>query len=283
MNLVVFLVVVLSALLHASWNTLVKKGEDKTATMGAIVIGQIPLAILVLPFVSLPTAESLPYLLISIFLHLGYNVFLIQAYKRGDLTHVYPIARGFAPLLITFFSILVLGVSLKQTEILAVSLIGFGVISLGPLKKGVERQHRNATIFAMLTGLFIAAYSLVDGVGARLAKSFLGFYSLVTISSGLIMLAFLVVSSSSSLKTIYTSQRRTFLIGGTASFVAYSTVIWAFTKAPIALVTALREVSIIFALLFGIIFLKEKLTRSKVYATLMTVTGIILLKYPSLY
>lgn len=279
MSTLVFVAVISAALLHASWNALVKGGADKRVSMGAVVLGHLPLAIIILPFVPLPAPESLPYLAAGILLHVGYQLFLLQSYQMGDLTQVYPIARGSAPLIVALVSVMVLGVHLAPVEIIAIAVIGLGILSLALVRRADGQRNGNAAIFALATGCFIASYSLIDGLGARLAGTSLGFYGWLTIGNGIIMILYLALTSPSVLRDIPTKGRTAFFIGGGASFAAYALVIWAFTQAPIALVTALREVSIIFALLIGVFFLKERLDLAKVFSTMTTLIGVVLLRF----
>lgn len=275
----IFMAVIGAAMLHAAWNALVKGGSDKTMSMGAVVLGHMPLALITLPFVPMPALESLPYLGAGILLHVGYQLFLLKSYQVGDLTQVYPIARGVAPLIVALFSVVVLGVQLAPIQMLAILIIGCGIISLA-LVRGADGQHNcNAALFALTTGLFIASYSLVDGLGARIAGSSLGFYSWLAIGNGVIMAVYLGIKTPKTLSAIATRGRSVFLFGGSASFVAYAIVTWAFTQAPIALVTAIRETSIVFALLIGVFLLKERLDLMKVFATLTTLLGAALLRF----
>jgi len=282
MSGVVFLAVIGAALLHASWNALVKSGADKTLSMGAVIIGHLPIAILLLPFAPMPAPESLPYMLGGLILHFGYQIFLLRSYQAGDLTQVYPIARGSSPLIVALFSVLVLGVHLEGLEILALITIVTGIISLALVRQSDGLQNKSAARLALVTGLFIASYSLVDGLGARVAGTSLGFYCWLGIGNALIMIVYLRLTSPDTLHEIPRKGLPVFLLGGTASFVAYALVTWAFTQAPIALVTALRETSIIFALLIGVFFLKETLNLIKVFSTLTTLLGAILLRYAKL-
>ena len=123
MSIFVFLTVIGAALLHASWNALIKGGADKRVSMGAMVLGHLPIALIAMVFVPLPHLESWPYIIAGIVLHMGYQLFLLQSYKIGDLTQVYPIARGSAPLLVTLFSVFVLGVALTSLQLTAVLFI----------------------------------------------------------------------------------------------------------------------------------------------------------------
>ena len=279
MTQTVFVAVIGAALLHASWNALIKGGGDKRVSMGAVMLGHIPLALGSVLFVPLPAVESLPYLAAGILLHFGYQLFLLQSYRIGDLTQVYPIARGSAPLIVALVSVVVLGVHLTSFEILAVSLIGAGVLSLALVRRADGLRNGGAAMMALTTGCFIASYSLVDGLGARLAGTSLGFYSWLAIGNGIIIVIYLTLTSPGTLRDIAVKGRWVFVIGGSASFIAYALVTWAFTQAPIALVTALREVSIIFALLIGVFFLKERIDLAKVFATMTTLVGVVLLRF----
>jgi drug/metabolite transporter (DMT)-like permease len=279
MTSIVFLAVITAALLHASWNALVKGGTDKRLGMGAVVLGHLPFALAALPFVPLPAPESLPYLVAGIMLHVGYQLFLLQSYRAGDLTQVYPIARGSAPLMVALFSVAVLGVHLEMIEIIAIAVIGVGILSLALVRRQDGQRNGHAARLALVTGCFIASYSLVDGLGARLAGTSLGFYSWLSIGNGIIMGLYLSLTSPAVLRDIATKGRLVFVVGGGASFVAYALVTWAFTQAPIALVTALREISIIFALLIGVVFLKEKIDLAKVFSTMTTLLGVVLLRF----
>jgi len=278
MNSTVFFAVIGAALLHATWNALVKSGSDKTLGISAVIIGHVPFALVCIPFVPFPAPESYPYLFASMALHAGYQFFLMQSYKLGDLTQVYPIARGTAPLLVALFTVLVLKVNLSSMEVLAVVIIGVGILSLTLVRRGDGQRNMQAAFFALITSCFIASYSIVDGLGARLAGTSVGFYAWLSIANGIIITIYVLAVQPRILKQLATSHLKIFLIGGGASFVAYAIVTWAFTQAPIALVTALRETSIVFALLIGVFFLKERVNLIKVFSTMTTLLGAILLR-----
>ncbi|MGB7241825.1 MAG: DMT family transporter [Sulfitobacter sp.] len=275
----VFIAVMGAAVLHAAWNALVKGSGDKVLSMGAVVIGHMPIAAAIIPFVPFPNTASQPYLFGGIALHLGYQLFLLKSYQTGDLTQVYPIARGSAPLIVALFSLSVLGTQLSGTELLAIAIIGAGIFSLAIVRRTDGKSNGKAAVLALLTGVFIASYSLVDGYGARIAGSSLGFYSWLAIGNGILMALFLLWQSPKTLRAIPSRGLPALAIGGSASFIAYALVTWGFTQAPIALVTALRETSIIFALLIGVFFLKEPLSLLKVFSTMTTLLGAALLRY----
>lgn len=274
----VFLVVILAALLHATWNAVVKSGADKHVSMAAVVIGHLPFALATLPFVPAPTMQSLPYLGVGIVLHFGYQLFLLHSYKAGDLTQVYPIARGSAPLLVAAISVLFLGEILQSSELAAISVIGIGILSITLTRHKTGQRNPKGAGLALITGCFIAAYSLVDGTGARLAASPLGFYGWLAIGNAAAMTAFVAATQPATLRNISLNAKHVFWLGGAASFGAYGLVMWAFTKAPIPLVTALRESSIIFALLIGVLVLREKLSLGKLTSTAITLIGVAMLR-----
>ena len=278
MSLPVFFAVITAALLHASWNALVKGGSDKRLNMAGVVIGHIPVAVLILFFVPAPDPASYPYLVAGMVLHFGYQWFLLSSYKLGDLTQVYPIARGVAPLLVAVVSVAFLGVVLKGVEMLAVGLIAAGILSIALVRGADGLRNTKAAGMALITGCFIASYSLVDGTGARLAGTALGFYAWLGIANSVIFAIFMGATTPQVLRDLFGKGRMVFWVGGTASFAAYSLVIWAFTQAPIALVTALRETSIIFALLIGVGFMGERLSLAKVASTMITLCGVALLR-----
>lgn len=278
MSVLVFSAVLAAALLHASWNAMVKGGRDKQLNMVAVVIGHLPLALLAIVFFPLPDPASFPYILTGLSLHFGYQLFLIRAYHAGDLTQVYPIARGSAPMLVAAISVAFLGVTLAPIEIAAVLTIGLGILSMALVNKTNGKRNLQGVKLALITGCFIAAYSLVDGMGARLSGTAIGFYGWIAMGNAVLMAAYIAATAPHQFRALYTNGKRVFIIGGSASYAAYGLVIWAFTQAPIALVTALRETSIVFALLIGAVFLREKLDSGKIIATAITLIGVALLR-----
>lgn len=279
METAVFLIVLVAALLHATWNAVVKGGADKHLGMTAVVIGHIPISIVAIIFVPLPGLASWPYFLAGIVLHIGYQLFLLNSYRIGDLTQVYPIARGTAPILVALVSVLVLGVTLSKSQLLPVFMIAIGIMSLSLVRQRDGLRNPRAAALAFVTGCFIAGYSLNDGLGARAAGTAVGFYAWLSLVNAVLFAGIMRVMKPGLLSRVTTEGRRAFLFGGPASFAAYALVVWAFTQAPIALITALRETSIIAALLIGVFFLKERLDLAKVTSTVITLTGAILLRF----
>ena len=279
MSSIVFIAVIFSAFAHAIWNTMVKNFEDKVISVSAIVFGHVPIAILVMLFLPLPTLESVPYIILSAIIHQGYQYYLISAYKIGDLTRVYPIARGTGPIVATLISITFLGLLISKFQILSIFLICFGIIILGIFSKNSLKNNK-AVVYSFATGFFIGLYSLVDGYGARISLSPLSFLGWSFILNAMIF-PFVLKSMNYSnvFSRVIKEAKLIFWAGGTISYVVYGIIVWCFTKAPIPLVGALRETSIIFALLIGTFFLKEKFTFLKTAAVLTILFGVILLKF----
>jgi len=281
MTITVFLAVILAALLHAIWNAMVKSGSDKHASMTAIVLGHLPIAILILPFAPQPELASIPWIVGSLVIHLGYQLFLVSAYRIGELTQVYPIARGFAPLVVSLVSVLFLGEILSTMQTAAIILISIGITSISLVHRADGKWNNQAVIMALITGCFIASYSLIDGVGARVADTALGYWTWAAIGNAVVFSLWTAFTQPQVFKQIHIDKnlQKVGLLGGTASYLAYGIVIWGFTQAPIALVTALRETSIIFAVLIGVVVLKERLSLAKVISTAITISGMILLRF----
>jgi drug/metabolite transporter (DMT)-like permease len=278
MSFTIMIVVLSAALLHACWNFLVKNTEDKHLSMTAVVLGHTPFAVAALVFAPLPRPESFPYLLAGAVLHVGYQLFLLASYRIGDLSQVYPLARGVAPLIIAGISVVLLGVNLSRLELTAIVTIGVGIMSLVLVRRRDGLRNGKAALLAVTTGGFIAAYSLVDGLGARVAGTALGFYGWLSLIDAFIFAMIMRGIRPGLVTTMICRHWRLALGGGGTSFFAYAMVTWAFTVAPIAMVAALRETSIIFAILLGAFLLKERLDPLKVFATMITMLGVGLLR-----
>ena len=273
----VFFLVLLATFMHAVWNGMVKNHPDKAVAVAAIVTGHIPLAIVAIIFLPAPTIDCIPYIVASAIVHQGYQWYLLSAYQIGDLTKVYPIARGFGPLVATLISILVLGVLLKSLVILSILLICFGIMILGLLDK--KSKNYKVLQLSLFTGFFIGLYSLVDGYGARVSLSPIVYMSWSFIlSAALFPIVLKIKNHKNIFQNVFNSGKKIFWIGGTLSYIIYTIVVWAFTKAPIPMVGALRESSIFFSIFIGYFFLKEKITPTKIFSIVLILAGVIGLK-----
>ncbi len=274
----VFAIVLVAALFHASWNAFIKVDRDRVLFMTVMMGSGGLVALAIALWLPRPAAASWPYIAGSILLHQGYMAFLLLAYRVGDLSHVYPLARGSAPLIVGLVAYALVGETLSRQGTLALLLLGLGVMSLSLTRGKQGLRDPRAAFFALGTGLFIAAYTLTDGVGARLAGNA---HSYAAWMLGLQWLPFAVVVVAGRRRQAVAQVRRIWRAAcamGALSVAAYWAVIWAMTQAPIALVAALRETSILFAVLFGVLVLKERLSLVRLAATLSALAGATLLR-----
>lgn len=270
--------VLLAAALHASWNALVKAGGDRLAVQALVMLAPALVAapfLLILPF---PGAAALPFLLASVTLHLVYNALLVAAYRHGDLSQVYPIARGSAPLLVAIGAWVVAGEEKSSAEMLAILIVSLGILALS-YRRGPRRHGESQSVFlAFLVGLSIAAYSLTDGLGARSASSLMSYIAWLFFLEGTVF--FLIIAGLrrgrfvKSIKPVLLPG----LGGGLMAGLAYAIVIWAMTMAPIAHVVALRETSVLIAAAIGALVLKEGFGRQRLAASAFVVFGTVLLQ-----
>ena len=273
----VFFLVLFATVMHAVWNGMVKKHPDKVVAVSAIVLGHIPLAIIAIILLPATTIDCVPYIIASAVVHQGYQWYLLSSYQIGDLTKVYPIARGFGPLVATTISLIFLGLVLKSLIILSILLICGGIMILGFF----DRENKNVKVLqlSLTTGFFIGLYSLIDGYGARASLSPIVYMSWAFLLSATLFPIVLKLKNHKNIfQNVFSRGKQIFWIGGTISYIIYVIVVWAFTKAPIPMVGALRETSIIFSILIGYFFLKEKITATKIISIFLIVIGVLGIK-----
>jgi drug/metabolite transporter (DMT)-like permease len=275
----VFAAVLAAAALHAGWNAVVKIGLDRFLALALIVIASGAVALLALPFFAVPHLDAWPFLIVSVGLHLGYNLSLVQAYSTGGLAQTYPIARGTAPLLVALAAALWIGEPLTAAALAAVVMVVLGVwLTALPHARDLVRIERRAVGFAILTAVFIAAYTVVDGMGARRAGSAHGYALWLFAMDGLVMLILCLwvrgrVGLGHMLHVLPSG-----VAGGAMSLAAYWIVIWAMTLAPLARVAALRETSVLFALAIATILLREPPAPLRLVGGLLILLGAVALR-----
>jgi len=274
----VFVMVLGAAFLHAAWNALIKVNVDRLIMVAVMIISQLLIATSALPFVEIPPAESWPYICISTVIHTAYFVFLIKSYRYGDLSHVYPIARGSAPLIIAVVSVVIVGETLDSQATLSVVLIGFGIMSLTLTRGTSGFSEPKAILYALGTGVFIAGYTIADGLGARFANSAHSYIVWLNMFNGIPTLLLAIYLRKDRFLIQIRASWKPGVIAGAVSLLAYWIVIWATTLAPLALVSAVRETSMIFAVIFGVCFLKERLNLARLASTTITLLGAVILK-----
>ena len=278
MDSTVFFVILLATILHAVWNAMVKHHPDKAIAVLAIVLGHIPLALFCIIYFPLPGKEALPYIIASVIAHQGYQWYMINSYKIGDYTNVYPIFRGFGPLLATLISMIFLGVVFKIATIISILFICVGIMVLG-LFGSKDKNQFEIIKYALLTGSFISLYSLIDGYGARISASSISYISFSFLFSALLFPVILKINKHENIiSRVFKDAKIIFWVGGSLSFIIYVIVVWGFTKAPIPLVAALRETSIFFSIFIGYFFLKETINLKKIISILLIVIGVIGIK-----
>ncbi len=256
MTATVFAAVLLSAVLHAGWNVLVKRTDDPRATAMLVVIGAGFVAAAILPFVDPPAAASLPWLAGAVVLQVVYVLLLATAYRVADMSLVYPTMRGSAPMIVTAVSIGLLDERLSATAWFGIATIALGILSLalGARRTGGGR----GVAIALLTACAIAGSTLVDGRGVRLSGSPVAYTLWEGLLTGLPFLGWAIVFGGARFRA---HARRHFvagLAGGVGTTASYGVALWAMTQAPVALVAALRETSIVFGLILARLVLGER-------------------------
>jgi drug/metabolite transporter (DMT)-like permease len=280
-SLEVSFAVLLAALLHASWNAMIKGGSDVLLDTAAIVAGA---GLMALPFVfvvPLPAPASWPYILASVATHIAYYYLMINAYRSGELSLVYPLMRGVAPLLTGVIAIFWMGEWPSTVGWIGMAMISTGVIALAlrPARLGAALQgHARAVGFALANAGVIALYTIIDGSGARIAGNAWSYIVWLFVLDALPFTAYMLVTRGSTFVEVLVQRRTRGLIGGGLSAAAYAISVWAMTKAPVALVASLRETSVLFATLIGVRLLKEHLTPRRWAGVGAVIAGVFALK-----
>ncbi len=275
----VFLAVLFAAACHAGWNALIKVGLDPLSTTTLISIGSGIVALLFLPFVGVPAWAAWPWLLTSVVVHLVYFASLIESYRTGDLGQVYPIARGSAPLMTAAATTFFVGETLSVIGWIGILALVVGVLLLS-MRGGrtLAEIDRRAIGFALFTALTICAYSVVDGIGARLSANPNAYSVWLFVGIAIVMLPYAIYRDGP--EVVPTMQRfwwRGFA-GGALQLLSYGIAIWAMTVAPIAVVATLRETSVLFGAVIAVVVLKEPLRATRIAAACLIVCGLILIR-----
>jgi len=279
MDPLVILLVLTAAVLHAVWNAVVKVDGDRLMTM-AVVIGTTgllaPLLLLLGPN---PAPESWPYIAASAILNNFYFLFLIEAYRVGDLSHAYPLARGSAPLMVAVGAAVFGGESLGVGEVIGIALISGAIISLVFFAGEGRQAGWRPIVYPLLTGLMIAAYTVVDGIGVRLSGSPTGFIGWLFILSPLPIVFIAVARRRRGAIDFLRSRWRPAVLAGCLNLGSYGLAIWALSLGAMAHVSALRETSVIIAALIGTFVLGESFGRKRVFSAIGVVIGVVIMSF----
>lgn len=272
------LAVLLGALLHAGWNALIRGAADRTLDTVLVATGAAVVAAVALPFLPLPSAASWPYLAASGVIHVAYFLLVASSYRHGELSFAYPLMRGSAPALSA------LGAALLLTEIptaggwLGVLLISGGVIALTADSWRTQTFHGRAALFAFNTAGVIAVYTLIDGVGVRLSGHAVSYTCWVLVLTAIPLLGIFLIRNRAATTAYLQRHWRRGLIGGGSSLASYALALWAMTQAPIAMVAALRETSVVFAAIIAAVLLGERVSRMRYLSILIVAGGAVALR-----
>ena len=272
MTATVLAIVLLAALLHALWNALVKVSGDRAVTLGLVATGHFVPALLLLPFVPMPVAAAFPYIIASTVIHWAYYFFLNISYRFGDLSLIYPIARGTAPVMVA------LGAMIWADEVLSFwAWVGVLTVSSGiMILAAVRYADKRGIGAALLTSAIIATYSVVDGIGIRVSGAPVG-YVVWLFAAEIFVAVFVLGLRRTRLQQIGRKALLLGLAGGVISGLAYGLALFAKTLAPIGIVSAVRETSVIFAALIGVVWLREGPARRRLIAASVVALGVVIL------
>jgi drug/metabolite transporter (DMT)-like permease len=275
MTFPIFIAVLAAALLHASWNACIKTGANKQATMMILTVWQGVIGFCVILWRPFPGAEVWPWLIASGVVHMFYQLFLAYAYEQGDLSRVYPLARGAAPLMVVIAGFWLLPDVVAPVEYVGVAVLGLGILCMA---FGALTSGENAALvpFALGSAVATASYTVIDGLGARVSGDPVGYVGWLLLMAALFYIPAVLLLRG---RAVLIAPRRDWALGaftGSASLAAYGIVIWAMTFAPIAVVAALRETSILFAVLIGWLFFGDKMNATKACAALLIISGVVL-------
>lgn len=269
--------VLLGALLHASWNAMVKSSRDKALDTATIHLMGSLIAIPLVLAVGWPAAASWPFILSSITIHIGYYIALTGAYKHGDLGLTYPLMRGTAPLLVALSAATFVGETLSPLAWAGVLGVCCGVLALGLSRHALDSPR--AVAFALTNAVVIAIYTVVDALGARASGNALQYVAALFVLDGWPFALIVFLRRGGAVAWPYARARAPVAaLGALASLGSYGIALWAMTRAPVATVAALRETSVLFAALLGVWFLKETFNLRRALGTAAIVAGVMALR-----
>ncbi|MFQ5513779.1 MAG: EamA family transporter [Myxococcota bacterium] len=269
--------VLLTALIHASWNAVIKSSGDRLLTTAVVAGSSSLVAAALLPLVPFPARAAWPYLGVSLGVHSLYLTLLVLAYRYGDLSHVYPIARGLAPMLVAGLAAVWAGELLALERLAGLAVVSLGIVSLAtsPRARGAEVQR--PLLLALAIGVLIGLYTFLDGQGIRHAAGDLRYIVWHSFLTGIPLALVALVRRRGRIVSFLRREGRTGVVAGLLAGAGYAIILWALGRSSMALVSALRETSVIFAALIGTLLLGEPLARRRVLAAVTVAVGVGLL------
>jgi drug/metabolite transporter (DMT)-like permease len=274
-SLVAFGIVLFAAALHATWNALIKGAEDAGMTTALVVLGAGLVAVVVLPFLPQVNAASWPFLLTSMVLQTLYFSLVAAAYSATDMSTAYPLMRGLAPMIVAGVGTVTVGEHPTAFGWLAIALISIGVMSLAFRRRIADGR---GIAIALCNAVVIASYTLVDGTGVRLSGVPPAYALTLSLLTAVPFTAWMLLTRRPAFVAAVRSRWHLGLLGGLATVSSYGLALWAMTEAPVALVAALRETSIVFGTLIAYFVLRERIDPPRLAATAIIVLGAIVLR-----
>jgi len=270
--------VLFGAALHATWNAIIKAGSDTLLDTILVTCGAASIAALALPFVPLPEKASWPYLAASVAIHFGYFSLVALAYRTGELSYAYPIMRGSAPPLTAVVAAVIVREPMSLGAWLGIALISAGILTLTGDSWRSGRLHFATCGFGLLNAIVIVAYTLVDGIGVRLSGNAWSYILWLFVLIPFPLLGLVLLTRPRAFVTQLHTRWKPGFLGGVCTTSSYGLALWAMTLAPIALVAALRETSVIFGTVFASLFLKEHFGLVRYLAAAAVTAGAVAIK-----
>ena len=275
MTIGVFTLVLIAALCHAIWNTIIKLSPDKSLETSLMNLSGSLIAIPAVLYFGIPESEVWIFLLGSLILHIAYYYSLSGAYQWGDMSLTYPIMRGMAPLFLLLITSIFSFEPLLISSIIGVCLLCSGIVFLG-IDSAKVLNHKKAIIFALLNALVIALYTVVDGLGVRASHDVFAYIAMFIFIDGIIYSSIVLYRRQQyalEIKQYIFNRWPYFTLGAVATTTSYGIALWAMSVAPISLVSALREVSVLFAVLIAWVYLKEKISKKRLIGVILVILG----------
>lgn len=276
MGMSLFVIVLFAAALHAGWNAVVKGGGDTLLTTVLVTACAALLAIAALPFLPAPAPASWPFIAASTVLQIGYYLLVARTYRLADMSLVYPLMRGSAPLLVALLSVVWIGEPLVPGQWFGIAVLCAGILSMA----GAARRDMNgaSALLPLVNAVVIAGYTLIDGVGVRRSAAPAAYTLWIFLLTGTVLTVWILVMRGTEFRDYIRRNWRLGLVGGVGTVGSYGIALWAMTIAPVAVVAALRETSILFGTAISAFILHERVGRARVIGVCIIALGAILLR-----
>ncbi|MCB1501686.1 MAG: EamA family transporter [Bauldia sp.] len=277
MSLLVFSAILAAALLHAMWNALIRRDPDRTAATTAMAAGGLVVGLVAAPLLPAMDPAAVPFVLGSSFFHIAYYTLVARAYRHAELSVAYPIMRGLAPVIVTVIGLVFLHELVGPLQFIGILVVAAGIVALA--LDGWRSGKTAGVASALLNALVIAGYTLVDGLGSRVAGEPLTYTAWILFSGGLLTVAWNAVQRPRTVLDEIRVRWPTGLIGGLMGFVAYAVALWAMTEAPIGAVAAVRESSVLFAAALGALLLGERFGPARWASAILVLAGLAMVRF----